>query len=213
VIAAATTLTGLATDRFDPSHPMPSQLAYVLDADTGKAWWASTESHPGPETARYVHGQSTLPGDYPYLGGQQLSTGPAQVAQLPAPQLTRVVDRPTGGRREITVRVTPQRPVRLVAVELAMPKGSVIRAQVQGQDVSTTALGRNRLMVVFHGPPAGGVEATFTVTAPGPVDVRAIDGSDGLAGLPGYRPRPADVQAAGSHSSDLVLVAHTTRIG
>jgi hypothetical protein len=36
-----------------------------------------------------------------------------------------------------------------------------------------------------------------------------MDGSDGLADLPGFRPRPADVGVAGSHTSELVAVAQT----
>ena len=39
--------------------------------------------------------------------------------------------------------------------------------------------------------------------------LRVIDGSDGLAGLPGFEPRPDGVDAAGSHSSDLVVVSAT----
>ena len=36
---------------------------------------------------------------------------------------------------------------------------------------------------------------------------------DGLDALPGFQPRPADVDAAGTHSSDLVVVAGTTELG
>ena len=36
--------------------------------------------------------------------------------------------------------------------------------------------------------------------------LRALDGSDGLADLPGFRPRPAGVGVAGTHTSDLLLV-------
>jgi hypothetical protein len=35
---------------------------------------------------------------------------------------------------------------------------------------------------------------------------RALDGSDGLSGLPGFVPRPADIGVEGSHTSELVLV-------
>ena len=47
----------------------------------------------------------------------------------------------------------------------------------------------------------------------GPVTVRAIDASTGLTGLPGFTPRPPGLDAAGSHSADLVLVAGTTALG
>ena len=61
---------GLSVDRFDAAHPVPSQLAYALDRDTGQAWWASTESSPGAYTAQYVGRRGTLPVDLPYLAGQ-----------------------------------------------------------------------------------------------------------------------------------------------
>ena len=47
VLAVACAAVGLSVDRFDAAHPVPSQLAYALDRDTGQAWWASTESSSG----------------------------------------------------------------------------------------------------------------------------------------------------------------------
>jgi hypothetical protein len=154
-----------------------------------------------------------LPGDYPYLSGVPLTVGPAQPAALPAPAVATIADRRDGDRREITVHVGSQRSVRLLAVEVRTAAGRVAGARVNGSAVAATALGSDRLMVTFHGAPAAGLELTFTVTGSGPVDVRAVDGSDGLAGLPGFRPRPPDVQGAGSHAADLVLVGHTVHLG
>jgi hypothetical protein len=67
--------------------------------------------------------------------------------------------------------------------------------------------------VTFHAPPDDGVQFTVEVEGDGPVSLRAIDGSDGLDGLPGFEPRPDAVDAAGTHSSDLVLVSRTTDAG
>ena len=39
--------------------------------------------------------------------------------------------------------------------------------------------------------------------------LRAMDASDGLDTLPGFRPRPPDVGVAGSHSSEMLAVART----
>ena len=47
VVAVACAGVGLAVDRFDADHPVPSQLVYALDTDTDQAWWASTEDEPG----------------------------------------------------------------------------------------------------------------------------------------------------------------------
>ena len=75
--------------------------------------------------------------------------------------------------------------------------------------LTTTAPSRWTFTITFHAPPADGVEITYTVKDPGSVSLWVCDGSDGLDGLPGFVPRPDDVSAAGSHSSDLVLVAAT----
>ena len=214
VLAVACTAVGLSVDRFDVAHPVPSQLAYVVDRDTGQAWWASTEAQPGAYTSQYVDGPGTLPIDLPYLAGHEVVLGNAQPADLPAPQVTTVSDAVVGGKRQITVRVTPQRPgVRLLGLELSVDGGTVVHGQLAGRAVPDEALGSDSLRITFHAPPAEGLQATFTVDGDGPVDLRVTDGSDGLSGLPGYQPRPDGVDAAGTHSSDLVLVSATTSLG
>ncbi|MFL6097547.1 MAG: M28 family peptidase [Blastococcus sp.] len=214
VLAVACAAVGLSVDRFDAAHPVPSQLAYALDRDTGQAWWASTESDPGAYTGRYVGGRSTLPVDFPYLAGKDVATGPAQVAELPAPLVTPVSDSIVGGKRVLTVRVTPQRAgVRLLALDLSVDGGTVTRAQAAGRAVPDAALGKDHLWITFHAPPADGLQVIFTIEGNGPAKLRVMDGSDGLSGLPGFQPRPDGVDAAGTHSSDLVLVSATTPLG
>jgi hypothetical protein len=214
VLAVACAAVGLSVDRFDVAHPVPSQLAYVLDRDTGQAWWASTESDPGAHTAQYVDGRGTLPVDLPYLAGKDVALGDAQPADLPAPQVTTLSDAVVGGKREITVRVTSQRPgVRLLGLDLSVDGGTVVRAQLAGRAVPAEALGSDSLRITFHAPPADGLQMRVTVEGDGPVDLRVTDGSDGLSGLPGYQPRPDGVDAAGTHSSDLVLVTSSTSLG
>ncbi|WP_369254380.1 M28 family peptidase [Geodermatophilus amargosae] len=213
VLVVLLTAVGLAVDRFDQQHPVPSQLVYALEADTGEAWWASTEEQPGEYTARYVGTPRTLPHDYPYLAGRAVAAGPAEVAGLPAPTVEVVDDRSSGGQRTVTVRVTPQRDVRLVVLDLGAPGGAVTAARVAAREVPADALGEDRLWIPFHAPPAGGLEATFTVDGGGPLSLRVVDGSDGLTGLPGFESRPAGVDAAGTHSSDLVVVGATTDLG
>jgi hypothetical protein len=89
----------------------------------------------------------------------------------------------------------------------------VTGGRVAGRPVAEPALGEDRLWVTFHAPPADGLQASFTVAGGGPVRLRVIDGSDGLDGLPGFEPRPDGVDAAGTHSSDLVVVSASTELG
>ncbi|MCF6745424.1 M20/M25/M40 family metallo-hydrolase [Blastococcus sp. KM273128] len=214
VTAWACVAVGLAVDRFDAGHPVPSRLAYVLDADQDQARWVTTETPPGEWTGRFVDGRGALGAELPYLAGRDLLTGPAEVADLPAPEVAVVSDELLGGRREIAVRITPQRAgVRLVDLQLTVDGGSVVRGRIGGRDVPEEAIGGSALRVTFHAPPADGLQAAFTVEGDGPVRLRATDGSDGLAGLPGFEPRPEGVDVAGSHGADLVLVTATTALG
>ncbi|WP_138759667.1 M28 family peptidase [Modestobacter altitudinis] len=200
--------TGLAVDRFDAAHPAPTQLMYALDADTGDAWWISTEDDPVAWTAAYLDGHQDLSETFPVLAGD-LATGGAEPADLPAPTLTTTATDLGDGRREVTVQVQSWRAARLLVLDVTGAR--VTGATVAGRDVPADVLGEDRLSVTFHAPPEAGVAATFVVEGGGPVTVRALDGSDGLADLPGFTPRPEDVGVAGTHTSDLLLVA-TSRV-
>ena len=95
VLAVSCAAVGLSTDRFDADHPVPSQLVYVLDTDTGQARWASTEDTPGGYTARYIEGRQQMPAEYPYLTGRGHGDRPRR-ARGPA--------RPRGRGRSRTAR-------------------------------------------------------------------------------------------------------------
>jgi hypothetical protein len=211
LLAAGLTVAGLLVDTFDARHPVPSQLVYALDADEGRAWWATTEDDPGDYTKQYVSALGDLPLDFPYLGGD-VWTGEAEVADLPPPELVAEPTAGNEGTRRWTVTVTPQRDVRLLALDVVTDGGTITTLSAEGRDVPKEALGSDRLFVTFHAPPDDGVRFTVEVKGDGPVSLRAIDGSDGLGDLPGFEPRPSDVDAAGTHSSDLVLVSRSTQV-
>jgi hypothetical protein len=201
--------TGLAVDRFDAVHPAPAQLMYALDLDTGQARWVSSDVSPGPWVSGYVTSTGTLGDEFPPLGTDPLSYGPAQVASLAPATVEAGPPTVTGGHRTYTLTIRPQRPVRLVYVTL--PGTHALSATVDGRDVPIKDL-TGDFGVLFHAPPADGLKITVETDAAGPLKVRVMDGSDGLDGLPGYTPRPPGVGVRGSHSSELVLVAKTYTI-
>ncbi|MGC4803888.1 M28 family peptidase [Micromonospora sp. DT233] len=202
---------GLAADRFDATHPTPTHLMYALDAGTGQARWLSREAEPQPWTAQFVDGPADV-GDLPGLGDPDLRGGPAQAASLPAPKVDVLADTRAAGQRTVRVRLVPQRTVRFVT--LHVDAGTV----VESATVNGRRLGGGRATdgapwgygIVFHAPPPEGVEITLVLAAGDrPTTLRAMDGSDGLTAVPGFRPRPADVGVVGSHSSELLAVART----
>lgn len=211
-VALVCTTTGMLVDRWDAGHPEPTHLMYALDRDTGTAEWVSIEQSPGAWTSRYVRDRRSLDRLYPVLPAGNLSVGPAQAAALPAPTLTVLSDTTTGDRRTVRFRLTPQRTVRFVSFFGEVGSHRVQQATVAGRDAVPYLKGQDRFGVVFHGPPADGIEVTLVLQDTGPLKLRLVDGSDGLDTLPGFIPRPPTVGIFGSHSSELAAVATTTTV-
>lgn len=206
VLAVACVITGLSVDRFDAEHPYPTQLMYALDADTDQAQWVSADTDPDPWLSQYVTRQADLSKVFPLLHGEN-SVGPATPAELPAPTLDLVSQSVDGSHRTVTVQLRPQREARLVF--LGVPENvGVLKAAAGGRAVPADAL-EMPFGLLFHAPGAEGVTITLTFDTAEPVALRAMAGSDGLDGLPGFKPRPPGVGVAGSHTSELVLVAKT----
>jgi hypothetical protein len=208
---------GLSVDGFDARHPSPTHLMYALDTGTGKAVWLSEESTEQEWTSRYVDGDPAALPDFPGLGDDEFRTGPAEVAALPAPTVDVQQLPGASGERHVRLRVRPQRPVRLLSLHVDAATAAVVSARVAGQPAPVGREGeRWSFGMVFHAPPAEGVEVELVLRpASGPAgraSLRVMDGSDGLSGLPGYRPRPPDVGIAGSHTSELVAVATTVPV-
>ncbi|MFI7577932.1 M28 family peptidase [Micromonospora sp. NPDC049497] len=202
---------GLAVDRFDAAHPAPTHLMYALDAGTGQARWLSHEASPQPWTDAYVDSRVSVADEFPGIGDEDLLSGPAPVASLAAPKLDVLADTKAGAERTLRLRLTPQRPVRLATLHVDTGTATVLRAEVAGRSVPVEPReGRWGFGVVFHAPPGEGIEVTLTLMPKaGQVGIRVMDASDGLDGLPGFRPRPPDVGVVGSHSSEMLAVART----
>jgi hypothetical protein len=206
VLAVAFTATGLSVDRFSARYPAPTQLMYALDADTHTASWVSQQTDPGGWTSNFVTGTKDLSAEFPLLHGD-LATGPAKVADLPAPTLTVDADHASGDTRTLTVTIHPHRDVRLVM--LSAPDARVLSATVQGRAMSLPDRG---VQLLFHAPPADGVTVRLVVRGTDAIHFRVLGGSDGLSGLPGFVPRPPGVGVQGSHTSELVLVAASVTV-
>jgi hypothetical protein len=205
VLAAA----GLATDRFDDDRPALTQLMYAMDADNGTARWISDEPDVQKWTGQYVSGDKHRIDDtMPAFGPEEVRTGDAPAADLPAPLLTVESDARTGETRTLKLRLTPQRPVRLVTLHVPGDV-QVDTAVVEGQALPVHRPGFG---FAFHAPPADGVEVELTLRATGPVTFRAMDASDGLSALPGFRPRPSGVGIVGSHTSEMLAVAKSYQL-
>ena len=162
---------------------------------------------------QYITGTDDL-GDAFGLFGAGVGTGPAQAANLPAPQLTTIADSTVSNpgapaHRLLTIKVRSQRDARLIYLDL--PDSVVTRATVDGREVPPEGLD-GRFGFVFHAPPDDGLTVALELESSAPARIRVMDGTDGLDGLPGFTPRPDGVGVQGSHTSELVVVASTVTV-
>ncbi|MEJ3750375.1 M28 family peptidase, partial [Actinomycetes bacterium KLBMP 9797] len=175
---------GLRADRFDAAYPAPSQLMYALDAGTGQALWLSEEASPQDWTAQYVSARRSVGAQFPLFGSTPLSTGPAPAAALPAPALDVLSSSTVGDQRTLRLRLRLRRPVRLVALHVDAATAAVASARVAGTPAPVSPAGEWAFGLVFHAPPAEGVELELVLRpTTGPVRFRVTDASDGLSRL------------------------------
>ncbi len=205
---------GLQANQVSPERPRPTHLLYALDADTGEASWFSADVHPGPWTRRYVTQPARAPERFPLLGSQQLRVGRAPAATLAAPELTVLSDRTRGDLRTVVVRMRSARGAPISGLYVDR-KARVLRATVAGRSAPVDrveAVGRWGFGLGYAAPPPEGVTVRLTVREAGPLRVRVVDESQGLASLPGFVPRPAHLSTAPGHHTDATLVARTYTI-
>jgi hypothetical protein len=205
VLVVVAVAAGVVIDRPDAEHPAASHLAYVLDADEGKAYWVSADREPARWTARYVHGRDTrgLPAGY---ARGDLWTGEAPALDLAGPQVE-VRSRTAG---TVTFRVASRRAASRLTLRLDAPITRVT-ATAPGSAAATVAVEGTRTgtwpgEIRFRDLPAEGVELTVHTRA---TQVTALDETRGLADVPGFRPRPPGLTAAPRDDVDLLSVGRT----
>jgi hypothetical protein len=205
VASVALAGAGLAIDRPDATHPAASHLAYVLDADEGRAHWVSADRSPTPWTGRYVGDRDSgaLPPGYPR---GPLWTGEAPALDVDGPE----VEIESRTDDTVTFQVRSRRDAVSLTIRTDAPITRVTAAVAGDEPVTVRVTGTRADTwpgeIRFRDLPAEGVRFTVDTAAR---RLTAIDETRGLTGVPGFVPRPPDVTANTRDDGDLVAVAHT----
>src|SRR5262249_13849075 len=112
LIALGLFADGALTTRYSEAHPKPSMMAYALDADSGKAVWASSTNRLDAWTTRYVGESATrgkLKGFYPDWLPVEFLIGPAPVSRVQPPEAQLLESSAVGDVRTIRLRVSSPR--------------------------------------------------------------------------------------------------------
>lgn len=205
-----------ATSGFSAADPRPNSLAYLLDADAGKAYWASGDDAPD-EWTRPLLGAAPTRRSLAAAGGAALGTAPlvadAPVVALAPPEARLVSDSAIDGGRRVRIRITSPRGAQRmgVNVEDSMAVGDLlINGRAPGPERYAASAGQ-RILNYYAVPPEG-VELTFSVQTTGPVRLRLTDTSYGLPAVPGLRPRPAWMMSKPFILTDVTLLSRTLQL-
>ncbi|NRQ31925.1 M28 family peptidase [Nonomuraea sp. NN258] len=205
LLTAGLVATGLVTDDFAADRPRRTHLAYVMDADTRTAHWVSADADPAPWTRRYVseHDTAALPPGYA-RGALWTGRAPAIAAEGPRAD---VLDYRGG---TLKLRVSAGRGARSVTLRLDRPIThagvSAGRFGTVSVPVTGTRTGTWPAEIRFRGIPAGGAQITVRVPGQDRVRLTVIAETDGLAGVPGFVPRPPELVAATREDGDLTAI-------
>jgi len=161
-----------------PEVKSSNRIYYALNADTGKAVWATTQ--PDERASQFFNGateQGTL-ADFGYKRmSRQYTLNSAPVAQLPAPEMTVLEDRTVDGVRVLRIRVSSMRQAGRLFVYVDS-NAEVLRARVNNSAVSDEL--KDQWGLEIDGMPEKGVELQLEVKTFDPLRLRLIDESYGL---------------------------------
>ncbi|OFV79476.1 MAG: hypothetical protein A2Y78_05020 [Acidobacteria bacterium RBG_13_68_16] len=216
VVALAAFVVAAAHGSYDADHPRGDSLFYALNADTGKAAWASRDRAPDEWTSQLVAG--TSPGslaDYGPFRARYLHREAPPIAAVP-PSATVLEDTIEGGVRTLRLLIQPHPGTRVVWI--SVPGAEVLRGSVNGKPLPepNTPEKRKNWQLRYTAPPPEGVELTMSVRAAGAPSLVLTDVADGLPEVSGtsLRPRPAGLMPSPSVPFDSsTLVTRTLPLG
>lgn len=200
---------------FDASHPKTDHLFYVLNADTGRAAWASSDRRPDEWTTQFFQANVERGPLNEYL---PLSEDRYLKAQAPAVPLgggdIRVTgDSTRGDIRTLNVHVTS--PSQGVNISVPGDAGvEVVAAAVNGKRAENVQTRRSERAAVawamqYSAPPEQGFDLTLELKGARPLPLKVLEQSYGLPQMPGasYKPRPDYIVASPARYSDMSLVS------
>lgn len=169
---------------------MKSSLFYAINANTGKAIWASLDVRPDEWTSQFLSNSTERSSALDFAGQNMLVlTGEAPVLPVPAPDVKVVSDTTANGIRSLNLRIKSARQAPCIIV--ALNEETTVRAFVlDGKRYDQNPKDGWR-MRYFAVPPEG-LELVLEMEQQPNVVMRVTDFSPGLPEIPGasFKPRP-----------------------
>ena len=196
---------------FSHQQPKSNEIFYALNADTGKAVWATGDDRPDEWTSQFLSSdaQEAPLNDYlPWVNGKLLQQ-PAPVATLAAPKIEVLEDQVQEGTRRIHMRVSSAREAATLYIYLGT---DLSEASVNGQQLSRgkdAPAWKKGQMLIYWAPPREGIELLLKTKSSEPLIVKVVDQSFQLPELTNVtvKARPDYIIPAPFSSSDTTFIS------
>src|SRR5205085_10303381 len=177
VVSVGFIIAGSFITRYDENYPKPDHIFYGLNAETGKAIWASVDQKPDKWTSQFRSegtGKGAIP-EYAPARYNGFLNHEAFAAGLQPPNLTVLEDIKSDNERNLSLRITSARqaPVLMISID---PETEILMAQVNGKQIDegpnfTRQKQREPWRVTYHAVPVEGIQLSLKVKSPGTVSI------------------------------------------
>ena len=194
-------VTAMSRRGYDAAHPRADSLLYALDADTGKAVWASSDKAPDVWTSQFL-GTRLHSGDLGRFSYwlRNIREADAPSISVEAPNAVVTDDLTLGDVRAIRLYISSRR--RAGVIWTTIENARVLEASVNGKKIAVPAAGptggTDHWSLVNVAAPEDGFVLTLQVPASQTPVLTVADETEGLPdaakrdGRP-FRPRPDDI--------------------
>lgn len=216
VISFGFIVAGSLTSGFDVEHPRPDSIFYALDADTGKAVWASSDNKSDEWTSQFLPDseREALSTFFP-LGSRKYLKSQAPAVTLQAPNVVLMNDEMTADVRTLLMRIVSPRQASAISIYVESAAESV-GASIDGKQIKSSSIRQqsqpgSRWALNYYAVPQEGVELTLRMQSSQSVKIRLVDRSYELpiASQLSFTPRPGYIMPAPFSSSDSTFVTRS----
>jgi len=196
---------------FSQQEPKTNEIFYVLNADTGKAVWATADARPDEWTSQFLSANASAVAlnELPWLNGEVFLQQPASAATLTGPEIKVLDDQVQDQTRLIHMRVSSARD----AAQLIIYSGTEIsEASINGQPLAKrqdAPAWQKDQMLIYSAPPREGIELVLKTKSSEPLIMKVVDRSYQFPELTNLtiKARPSDIVPTPFSYSDSTFVS------
>lgn len=191
----------------DKEHPLPNNIMYYLNADTGEANWVSMSKHEDSWTAQFLEGHShqrPINEVMPISVKSSVLTSPVPSIPLNAPELSVLSDQKNGEGRDVQIRITSKRQSSVINLMIVDP--NVTEITINGTTMARK-ITTEPWMIEHYATPETERIINFKSKSPEKFAVSIFDVVKEMPELPGktFTPRPDTMIPAPKFDSSTIV--------